>query len=91
MEPLIPIETETPKIKTDRQTYMREYMKRRHQNNIDEARKYGNSNKWRRKNNVPPEEAKLYGIYLADVLKLKKIMNNLPPDILNKVFATAEV
>ena len=91
MEPLISIESETAKTKMDRQTYMREYMRRRYQNNVEESRKYGNSNKWRRKHNVPPDEAKEYGIYLADVLKLKRIMNNLPPDILSKVFAVAEV
>lgn len=79
------IQTETPKVKTDRKTYMREYMKRRYQTNVEESRRYGNAVKYRRRHNIPPDEAKEYGMYLADVIRLKQIISNLPADILSKV------
>jgi hypothetical protein len=79
------IQTETTKVKTDRKTYMREYMKRRYQTNVEESRRYGNAVKYRRRHNISPEDAKEYGIHLAEVVKLKQIISNLPADILSKV------
>jgi hypothetical protein len=75
------------KKQTDRTEYMRVYMRKRYQENKEDARAYKKSVVCKSKNNIPPEELKKYGKYLADVCKLRKIKENLPPDIFEKVLS----
>jgi hypothetical protein len=81
------METETkPALKTaDKKVYMREYMRKRYNENKEECRAYKNSVKCKITNNLPAEELKEYGMYLADIHRLRKIKEKLPTDLFEKV------
>jgi hypothetical protein len=69
----------------DKARYMREYMKKRYHANLDASRAYTKSLKAKKKNDVSDEEFKRYGLHLANVLKLRQIKKELPPEILAQV------
>jgi hypothetical protein len=52
---------------TDKKVYMREYMRKRYNDNKESCRAYKNSVVCRITNNLPAEELKEYGKYLADI------------------------
>jgi hypothetical protein len=80
------METQTkPNLTADKKAYMREYMKKRYNENKEECRAYKNSVKCRITHNLPAEELKEYGMYLADIHRLRKIKEKLPPDLFEKV------
>jgi hypothetical protein len=72
----------------DKKAYMREYMRNRYNANKDAARLYRSSLRLKGSVDLPSEEIKEFGIYLADVIKLKKLLTNLPPDVFQKVLET---
>lgn len=75
-----------PALKTaDKKAYMREYMRKRYAEKTEECRAYKNSVKCRLTHNLPPEELKEYGKYLADIHKLRQIKEKLPNDLFLKV------
>ena len=69
----------------DKKTYIREYMRKRYAEKTAECRDYKNSVKCKQVNNLPPEELKEYGRYLADIHRLRKIKEKLPLDLLQKI------
>ena len=81
------METETqPTLKTaDKKVHMREYMRKRYNENKEECRANKNSVKYKNTYNLPAEELKEYGMYLADIHRLRKIKEKLPIDLFEKV------
>jgi len=69
----------------DKRAYMREYMRKRYNENKEECRAYKNSVKCKNAYNLPAEELKEYGMYLADIHRLRKIKEKLPTDLFEKV------
>jgi hypothetical protein len=70
---------------TDKKVYMREYMRKRYNDNKESCRAYKNSVVCRITNNLPAEELKEYGKYLADIHRLRKIKEKLPADLFDKI------
>lgn len=64
--------------------YMREYMKKRYNENADQVKNYNNSNKCKHRLNLPDEDFKTYGEYLADIVKLRKILLKVPKELYEK-------
>ena len=64
--------------KARRNEYMRNYMRNRYQKDPEKARQYRNTLRAKSKYEVSAEDSTRYGIYLADVLKLKKILAVIP-------------
>ena len=81
------METQTqPALKTaDKRAYMREYMRKRYAEKTEECRAYKNSVKCKITHNLPAEELKEYGMYLADIHRLRKIKEKLPTDLFEKI------
>jgi len=73
--------------KKDKKAYMREYMRNRYHTNLDVSRAYTKSLKAKKKNDITPEEFKLYGLHLANVLKLRQLKAELPPEIFQQIVA----
>jgi ribosomal protein S4 len=69
---------------TDKRTYMREYMRKRYNEDIVKARAYKNSLKYKKKYNLSAEDLTTYKEYLADVQKLRKIKAKLPTELFKK-------
>ena len=69
----------------NKKEYMREYMRTRYNENKEECRAYKNSVKCKNTYNLPAEELKEYGMYLADIHRLRKIKEKLPTDLFEKV------
>ena len=78
-------ETQTALKTADKKAYMREYMRKRYNENKEECRAYKNSVKYRKNHNLPAEELKEYGMYLADIDRLRKIKEKLPTDLFEKI------
>ena len=75
------LSTTTANKTADKKAYMREYMRNRYNKNKEDCRAYKNSVKCKAVNNLPAEELKEYGKYLADIHKLRKIKEKLPHEI----------
>ena len=71
----------------DKKAYMREYMKARYHANLEGSRAYTKSLKAKKKGQVTEEEFKTYGLHLANVLKLRQLKQELPPEIFEQVMA----
>lgn len=69
----------------DKQKYIREYMKKRYEDDTEGARAYARSIKYKQKHNISDEEFKKYGRYLCDVEKLKMIKARIPIELFNEV------
>lgn len=65
--------------------YMSNYMKVRYHANLEESRAYTKSLKCKKKKEITNEEFKLYGSHLANVLKLRQLKKELPPEIFQQV------
>lgn len=79
------LSTTTANKTADKKAYMREYMRTRYNKNKEDCRAYKNSVKCKAVNNLPAEELKEYGKYLADIHKLRKIKEKLPLDLFLKI------
>ena len=80
-----PVEQEeaTERVNTRRE-YMRKYMKKRYEEEGDKVRAYSKSLKAKAKYNLSKEELSIYGIYLADVFKIRELFKKLPSEIQSK-------
>jgi len=70
--------------------YMKEYMKKHYHTNHDKVRKYRNSLNYKKKNNVSEDDCKKYGIHLYNVMKLKELLNEIPPELINDIMQLRE-
>lgn len=78
-------QSESLKKLEEKRSYMREYMKKRYHEKINECRAYKNSVKCKINHNLPAEDLKEYGMYLSDIYKLRKIREKLPSDLFEKI------
>jgi len=69
----------------DKKVYMREYMRKRYNEKKEDCRSYKNSVKCKINNNLPAEDLKEYGKFLADIHKLRKIKEKLPIELFEKI------
>jgi hypothetical protein len=69
----------------DKKVYMREYMRKRYNEKKEDCRAYKNSVKCKINNNLPAEDLKEYGKFLADIHKLRKIKEKLPIELFEKI------
>jgi len=69
-----------------RREYMANYMRKRYTENLQRERAYKRTLTLKKKN-VPIDETdeKEFGVYLADIIKLRKIIQTIPQDLLVKV------
>lgn len=80
-----------PALKTaDKKAYMRDYMRKRYAEKTEECRAYKNSVKCRITNNLPAEDLKEYGMFLADIHRLRKIKKKIPADLFAKICEEVE-
>ena len=70
--------------KTDRKKYMREYMRRRYNADLDKSRAYKNSLKYKAKYELPAEDLKEYGEHLADIYKIRQLKKKIPQNLWDK-------
>jgi len=68
----------TPEFKRE---YSRLYMSRFYQDNMVEARKVKNTNEAKRKFNIDNDVVKKYGTNLSHIIKLKKLVSELPAGV----------
>ena len=70
---------------------MREYKRAKYNDDKQKARAYSNSIVAKR--SLPPEQAaemwRKFGHHLADVMKLQKLMERIPHDLLMEIVASA--
>ncbi len=83
-EPL-PVKQKKPRKTEDMTTYMREYMRKYYADNKEECKSYKNSLKYKKTHNLPEEEFKEYGIYLADIYKLRQIKKKIPRELFERI------
>ena len=62
----------------NRKEYMKEYMRNRYSADLEKARGYKNSLRYKSKLNISEDDFNKYGCYLADVIKLKKLISKIP-------------
>ena len=82
---------ECPPSQNNRREYMREYKRAKYNDDKQKARAYSNSIVAKR--SLPPEQAaemwRKFGHHLADVMKLQKLMERIPHDLLMELVASA--
>jgi hypothetical protein len=70
----------------NRREYMATYMRQRYNDNLERERAYKRTINLKKKNIVlDATDEQEFGVYLADILKLRKIIQTIPQDLLNKV------
>ena len=67
-----------------RKLYMREYMRNRYNADIEKSRAYKNSLKYKSKYDLPTEDLKEYGEYLADIYKIRQLKKKIPQNLWDK-------
>ena len=72
----------------NRKEYMREYQRKRYQENLEKSRLYKNSLIYRNNNPVTAEEFLELGDYLANFKKIELLFQSLPTEIKNKLIQT---
>ena len=82
--------SETAATKKNRGEYMRQYMAKKYKQNPQAARKYRNTCRARTINNelLSEDDIMKYGIHLADILKLKKIISAIPKEFAIELIET---
>ena len=69
----------------DRTDYMRNYMRDRYNTKKEQCRAEQNTRRLLNKTKVSEYEVQRFGIHLADVVKLKKLITIIPPDMIEEV------
>jgi hypothetical protein len=71
----------------NRREYMATYMRQRYNDNLERERAYKRTINLKKKNNIVLDatDEQEFGVYLADILKLRKIIQTIPQELLNKV------
>ena len=75
----------------NRKEYMREYQRKRYQENLEKSRLYKNSLIYRNNNPVSPEEFMELGDRLAEFKKVEKIMRAWSPELKNKLIQVLDL
>jgi len=70
---------------TNDKEYMKEYMKKRYNNDKEKINKYQRSLRLKAKKNISNEMWEKYKDHLVDVVKLQDVLNSLPIDIINEI------
>jgi hypothetical protein len=70
---------------TNDKEYMREYMKKRYNDDKDKAKKYQKALRWKTTKNISNEMWEKYKHNLVEVIQLQGILNSLSIDIVNEV------
>jgi len=72
-----------------RREYFREYMRKRYASNPEKARAYKKTTRLLKKQKKEPsinsKEAETFGVYLADVVKLRGLLSQIPKEMLTQV------
>ena len=68
-----------------RKEYMKEYMRNRYHADKEKSRGYKNSLRYKSKLNISDEDCQKYGNHLADVIKLKTLLEKLPDIIVSEL------
>ena len=68
-----------------RKNYMKEYMRNRYHADKEKSRGYKNSLRYKSKLNISDEDYQKYGNHLADVIKLKTLLEKLPDTIVSEL------
>ena len=69
-----------------RREYMATYMRKRYTENLERERAYKRTLTLKKKNiKIAETDEAEFGVYLADILKLRKIIQTIPQELLNKV------
>jgi len=69
-----------------RRKYMREYMKTRYNLDKEKSRNIKNSIRIIKIYDISDEEKNKYGEYLADIIKLKKIVSKIPKEFVEEIY-----
>jgi len=72
-----------------RAEYMREYQKKRYNENLQQSRQYKNSLRYKRLKNVSPEDIHSLGPYLSAYKKVEEILDTLPAELIERLFTNA--
>jgi len=72
-----------------RAEYMREYQKKRYNENLQQSRQYKNSLRYKRLKNVSPEDIQTLGPYLSDYKKVEAILDTLPAELIERLINNA--
>jgi len=70
---------------TNDKEYMKEYMKKRYNNDKEKINKYQRSLRLKTKKNISNEMWEKYKDHLVDVVKLQEVLTSLPIDIINEI------
>jgi predicted house-cleaning noncanonical NTP pyrophosphatase (MazG superfamily) len=74
-----------------RKEYMREYQRKRYLQDPDKNKQYRNSLRVRLRDDISSELWDKYKHHLADVLKLKELVNKLPEELINEIIMKKEL
>jgi len=69
----------------ERREYMRNYMMTRYYKNQQKALDEQNTARIKRRMKISQEDIDTFGVHLANVIKLKKLITIIPPEILAKI------
>jgi len=72
--------TTKPNRTADYNAYMREYKRAKYAEDKEGARDYRNSLRYKKKLDLPPEDFAKYGKHLADMVKLRNLLDKLPAE-----------
>jgi hypothetical protein len=70
---------------TNRRDYMRDYQRQRYNADLEKARSYQQSLKLKKRLNISDAMWDKYKHHLADIIKLTKIMEHLPAELIQEV------
>lgn len=70
---------------TNDKEYMREYMKKRYNDDKDKAKKYQKALRWKSNKNISNEMWNKYKHNLVEVIKLQELLQLLPIDVVNEI------
>jgi hypothetical protein len=70
---------------TNRRDYMRDYQRQRYNADLEKARAYQQSLKLKKRMNISDAMWDKYKHHLADIVKLTKIMEHLPAELIMEV------
>jgi len=73
----------TPEIKEE--SYITTYMRNRYRADPQSARAYRNSLRYKKRYGLAEEDFEKYGKHLADIVKLKQIVETLPPEFVKEI------
>jgi len=68
-----------------RREYFRKYMHDRYHKDPNKARAYKNTLRLKKQTNIEEEDVKKFGVYLADVLRIKKMLERIPENFRREI------